>query len=63
MDTLRPRAAEGSREDREAKTRAEAALKKHHYIHLYVIKSNQSKHLGNEAVHIRGLCGLKLIGV
>ena len=37
METLRPRAAEGSREDREAKTREELALEEHHYIHLYVI--------------------------
>lgn len=38
MEALRPRSAGGSREDTEAKTRGELALKKHHYIHLYVIK-------------------------
>ena len=38
VETLRPRSAGGSGEDTEAKTRGELALKKHHYIHLYVIK-------------------------
>lgn len=37
VETLRPRAAGGSREDREAKTREELPLEEHHYIHLYVI--------------------------
>ena len=48
METQRPRSAEGSREDREAK-------KIHHYIHLHVIKSHESIHFGN-GIHSY-LCG------